>query len=204
MNKRLYKGQHGFRPGYLCESQIVTVCQDIADSLDDGARMDATIIDCSKAYSLVPYDRQLMKMAALGMDLRVVVWVRELLSGHSHRVRVGGQLSEEVRVMSWLLQGSVLGPLLFLEYVNAIWRNLESTIKLFADDCVMCRKIMNDIDIDMLQRDLDILREWAVENAIKINPGKSKAVSFMRAWLKDPLNCFLGTKEFWKQTAANM
>jgi len=147
MNKWLYKGQHGFRSGYSCENQIVKVCQDIADSLDDGARMHATIIDSSKAYSLVPYDHLLMKMAASGMDLRVVIWVREYLSGHSHRVRVGGHLSEEVRVMSRVLQGSVLGPLLFLEYVNAIWRNLELTIKLFADDCIIYRKIMNGSNI---------------------------------------------------------
>jgi hypothetical protein len=161
--------------------------------------MDATIIDPSKAYSLVPYDRLLIKMVASGMDLRVVIWVREFLSGHSQR-----ELSEEVGVMSRVSQGSILVPLLFLEYVNAIWRNLESTIKLFADDCIRYRKIMNDSDIDTLQRDLDGLGEWAVENAIKINPGKSKALSFMRAWVKDPLNCFLGTREFWKEVAANM
>ena len=204
MNKWLYKGQHGFRPRYLCESRIVKVCQDIADSLNDGARMDTTVIDSSKAYSLVQYGRLLMKMVASGMDSRVVVWVREFLSGHSHRVRVGGCLSEEVRVISRVSQGSILGPLLFLEYVNAIWRNLESAIKLFADDRIICRKVMNDSDIDTLQRDLDGLGEWAVENAMKINPDKSKAVSFTRAWVKDSLNCFLGTIKFWKQAAANV
>ena len=100
MNKWLYKGQHGIRTGYSCESRIVTVCQDIADTLDDGTRMEATIIDSSKAYSLVPYDCLLMKMAASGMDSSVVIWVREFLLGNLHRVKVGGQLSEEVRAMS--------------------------------------------------------------------------------------------------------
>ena len=57
---------------------------------------------------------------------------------------------------------------------------------------------MNDSDIGMLQIDLDSLGEWVVENVMKINPGESKAVSFTRAWVKDSLNCFLGTKEFWK------
>jgi len=68
----------------LCESQIVTVCQDVVDTLDDGARMEATVIDSSKAYSLVPYDRLLIKMATLGMDSRVVMLVREFLLGHLH------------------------------------------------------------------------------------------------------------------------
>jgi len=55
--------------------------------------------------------------------------------------------------MSRVSRGSVLGPFLFLKYVNAIWRNLESTIKLFADDCIMYRKIMSGSNIDTLQRD---------------------------------------------------
>jgi len=74
MSKWLYEGQHGFRPGYSCESQIVTVCQDIADYLDEGARIDAIIIDFSKAFELVPYGRLLTKIAASGQDFRVVVW----------------------------------------------------------------------------------------------------------------------------------
>jgi hypothetical protein len=60
----LYEGQHGFRPGYSCESQVITVCQNIADSLDEGLSIDAIIIDFSKAFDFVPHDRLLMKLAA--------------------------------------------------------------------------------------------------------------------------------------------
>jgi hypothetical protein len=59
-----YGGQHGFRPGYSCESQIITVCQDISDSLEEGARSDAIIIDFSKAFDLVHHDRLLSNIAA--------------------------------------------------------------------------------------------------------------------------------------------
>jgi hypothetical protein len=79
----LYKGQHGFRSGYSCESQVVTVCQDIADPLDEGVRTDAIVIDFSKAFDLVPHDRLLMKIAETGLDLRVVLWVNEFLLGRS-------------------------------------------------------------------------------------------------------------------------
>ena len=72
---------------------------------------------------MVPHARLLTKIAPIGLDLRLVVWVKEFLLGHSQRVRVDGQLSEEVRVTSGVPQGSVLGPLLFLAYVNDIWRN---------------------------------------------------------------------------------
>jgi hypothetical protein len=92
----LYEGQHGFRPGYSCESQTVTVCQDIEDSLDEGERIDAIIIDFSKAFDLVPPDRLLTKIVAWGVDSRVVAWVRQFLLGRTQR----GQMSEEVRVIS--------------------------------------------------------------------------------------------------------
>jgi hypothetical protein len=69
------------------QSQIVTVCQDIADALDEGVRTDAIVIDFSKAFDLVPHDRLLMKIAETGVDLRVVVWVKEFLLGRSQRVK---------------------------------------------------------------------------------------------------------------------
>ena len=68
---------------------------------------------------------------------------------------------------------------------------MESTIKLFADDCVIYRKIINNADMEKLQKYLDRLGEWAVENAMKINPSKSKAIRFSRARVKDLLNYLL-------------
>jgi len=68
------------------------------------------------------------------MDSRVVVWIRKFLLDRTQGVRVGGQLSAEVRVTSGVTQGSVLAPLLFLAYVNDIWRNMESIIRLLVTD----------------------------------------------------------------------
>jgi len=68
----LYEGQHAVLPGYSCESQIVTFCQYITDALDEGFRTGAIIIDLSKAFDLVPHDRLFTKIAAIGLDLRVV------------------------------------------------------------------------------------------------------------------------------------
>jgi len=100
------------------------------------------------------------------------------------RVRVGGQLSKEVKVTSGVPQGNVLGPLLFLVYVNDIWRNVDTNIRLFADDCVIYRKITNKKYKGKLQKDLDTLEEWAIENGMKIIPGKSKAIRFTRTRVK--------------------
>jgi len=104
----LYEGQHGFRPGYSCESEIITVCQDISDFLDEAVRLDARIIDFSKAFDLVPHDRLLKKIAASGVDSRVVVWIMEFTIDRSQKVRVGRHYSEEVRVGE--LSGSTFVP----------------------------------------------------------------------------------------------
>jgi hypothetical protein len=82
-NDWLYEGQHGFRPGYSCESQVITVCQDIADSLDKGDSIDAIIVDFSIAFDLVPHGRLLSKIANSGVDSRVVVWKGDFLLGRS-------------------------------------------------------------------------------------------------------------------------
>ena len=100
--------------------KVIMVCQDIADSLDEWFGIYAIIIVFSKAFHLVPHDWLLKKHVLSGADSRVVVWVKEFLVGHTQRVRIGGQLSKEVKVNSRVPQGSVLGPLLFLVYVNDI------------------------------------------------------------------------------------
>jgi hypothetical protein len=110
------------------------------------------------------------------VEPRLVVWIREFLLGHTQRVRVGGQLLEEVRGMSGVLQGSVLGLLLSDAYVNDIWKNTESNIRLFAGDRIIYRKILSNNDMGNLQIDLNMIGEWPFENEMTINPAKSKAV----------------------------
>jgi hypothetical protein len=113
-NDWLHEGRHEFRLGYSLDSQVIIVCQDTADSLDEWVGTDVIIINFSKAFDLVPHDWLLMKLAASGVNSRVVVWVREFLVGCIQRVRVGRQISKEVKVTSGVPQGSVLGPLLSL------------------------------------------------------------------------------------------
>jgi hypothetical protein len=146
--------------GYMSDSMglyrdthvtVITVCQDITDSLDEGVGINDIIIDFSKGFDLVPHDRLLTKRAPSGVVSRVLVWVRKFLVGRTQRVRVGGQLSIEVKVTSGVPKGSVLGLLLFLVYVDDIWRNIDSSIRLFADDCIIYRKITNKNDTEVAE-----------------------------------------------------
>jgi hypothetical protein len=143
------------------------VCQDISDALDESNRVETILIGFSKAFELVPHDRLLKTMADSGADQMKLVRFREFLSGRSQRVRVGTHYSEEVRVTSDVPQGSVLGPLLFLAYVNDISTNIETKIRLFADDSIVYRKILNPKDLEILQADMDRLGEWAERNEMK-------------------------------------
>jgi hypothetical protein len=117
-NDWLYKGEYGFGTGYSCESQVITVCQDIGYSLDNGDKFDGIIVDFSKTFDLFPQDRLLKQIANSGVDSTVVVWIREFLLGHK-------QLSKKVRVKPSLPQGRVQGPLLFLDYINDTWRTMN-------------------------------------------------------------------------------
>jgi hypothetical protein len=87
-------------------------------------------INFYRAVNLVPHDRLLTKIAASGVDAKVIVCVREFLVGRTQSVRVGGQLSKEVKLTSVVPQGGDLGLLLFPVYVNDIWRNSDWSIKL--------------------------------------------------------------------------
>jgi len=121
--------------------------------------------------------------------------VREFLVGRTHTVSVGGQLSKEVKVTSGVPQGSVLGPLEFLVYVNDICRNNVSSNRLFAGDSIIYRKITNKNDREKLQNDLDILGEWTIENRVKTSSGKSKALRFTRVRVKNPFGYTLGDQK---------
>ena len=88
-------------------------------------------------------------------------------------------------------------------YVNDIWRNFDSSIRLFVDDSIIYRKIKIKNDIENLQKHPDTLGEYLVENGMIINPGKSKAVRFTRAGVKNPLDYSLGDKKFLKRAVIN-
>ena len=102
-------GQHGFRLRYSCDSQVITVFQDIAEPLEEGFFIDAIIADFSKAFNLVPHNRLLKKLANSGDGFEGSRLGRRITLGRTQRVRVGGQLPKEVKVTSGVTQEN-FGP----------------------------------------------------------------------------------------------
>ena len=97
-----------------------------------------------------------------------------MLTGRSQQVVVNGKYSDPTTVISGVPQGSVLGPLLFLCYINDITQNLTSKVRLYADDTLIYRNILNEQDVVALQNDLNTIMKWSVDWQMTFNPGKSK------------------------------
>ena len=91
--------------------------------------------------------------------------------------------------------GQRFRPIIVPCYVNGIWRNIGTNIRLFVDDCILYRKITNSLDVEILQADLDGVGGWAIENEMKINASKSGALSFTRERVNVPLSCTLNDRK---------
>jgi hypothetical protein len=131
----LYKNQHGFRKKHSTETQLILTIEDLARSLDIGHDTDVMILDFSKAFDKVPHQRLLAKLHHYGIQGNTHTWIQNWLSDRTQQVVLNGKRSPPVSVTSGVPQGSVLGPLLFLLYINDIHHNTTSQVRLFADDC---------------------------------------------------------------------
>ena len=171
-NNIISRHQHGFVPGRSCVTQILEALDVWTNILDEGGGVDVIYMDFQKAFDSVPHRRLLLKMKATGIHSNVLGWVQSFLSDRKQKVVINGTFSDEANVTSGIPQGSVLGPLLFVLYINDLPNGLRSTAKLFADDT----KLFNRSDttngpID-LQRDLDELQDWSARWLLKFHPQK--------------------------------
>uniref|UniRef100_A0A147BJF6 Putative tick transposon n=1 Tax=Ixodes ricinus TaxID=34613 RepID=A0A147BJF6_IXORI len=146
MNKFFYPYQHGFRKGFSCESQLSAFIHNLHCNLDNNIQTDAVFLDFSKAFDRVPHNRLMLKLSQLNLDANVISWINCFLTGRTQFVLANNHSSYPSSVTSGVPQGSVLGPLLFLIYINDLPISVVSNIRLFADDCVIYRSIISPAD----------------------------------------------------------
>ena len=168
--------QHGFRKGHSCQTQLLATMHEWASSLDKRNSTHAIFLDFSKAFDSVPHQRLLLKLENIGVRGSLLDWFKAFLSNRYQRVLVDGHSSDWKPVTSGVPQGSILGPLLFLVYVNEIGDNLFSTTRLFADDCTIYREIKKPSDCELLQADLDSLYNWSQSWQLNLNLSKCKVI----------------------------
>ena len=187
--------QHGFRKAHSCESQLLITLDDLCATFDKMTQTDVGIMDFSWAFDTVPYERLLGKLAHYSIQGRTNSWICAFLTGRSMSVVVDGESSEPTPFLSGVPQGTVLGPLLFLIYINDMPSQVSkgTWIRLLADDCPMNRQIQNVNDQTILQQDLDYLHNWAVCWGMTFNPCKCYIMHITRGRRLDKFYQIWGT-----------
>ena len=180
-NNIFYPLQHGFRKSRSCETQLLEFIDDVTRIMEDGKQTDVIIMDFSKAFDKVSHSLLSHKLHHYGIQDKLNKWIENFLVGRTQAVMVEGVTSSYVSVESGVPQGSVLGPSLFLYYINDIPDGLKSTIRLFADDTIIYLAIKSNDDAKSLQEDLDKLAEWEKTWKMEFHPDKCNVLSFTRS-----------------------
>ena len=169
--------QHGFRARHSCVTQLISTVTHLLGYQDNNTQVDVIILDFSKAFDVVSHRKLLAKLDHYGVRGNIHKWIASFLTNRSQRVLVKGTMSESAPVESGVPQGTCLGPILFLCFINDIADGISSFIRLFADDALLYRPIRTPEDHTVLQEDLAELEEWAAKWGMKFNPKKCYAMS---------------------------
>ena len=181
----LVDSQHGFRSRRSCDTQLVQFIHDITLNLDRGnnkghKQTDVIVMDFAKAFDKVPHKRLLHKLKHYGVRGTTNRWIASWLTDRTQEVVLDGTHSDSAPVISGVPQGSCLGPILFLLFINDLPEGILSNVRLFADDCVLYKDIYSHQDCIELQNDLMKLGIWEHNWLMKFNVSKCHSMRISR------------------------
>ena len=179
-NNLLSNRQFGFISGRSTTLQLLSFIEYCTDIMSSRGVTDTVYLDFAKAFDSVPHRRLLGKLSSYGIQGNLHKWIESFLVGRIQRVKVHGQLSSEETVLSGIPQGSVLGPLLFVIYINDLPESILSHTLMFADDTKVFQQIQSYEDSLLLQEDLRKLEMWSREWLLIFHPDKCKILTLGR------------------------
>lgn len=177
-NGLIRDSQHGFRGGRSCLTNLLEFVEEVSLRVDRGEQVDVIFLDFSKAFDKVPHERLLVKLESFGIRGKLLGWVREWLRDRRQRVVINGVGSSWREVISGVPQGSILGPVLFLMFVNDLEEGVGSRVFKFADDVKMFGDVSSEVETERLRGDLRRLEEWASKWQMNFNEEKCKIMGF--------------------------
>jgi hypothetical protein len=180
LKPRISEHQHGFVSGKSTATQLSRTYHTIGTTLDNGGQTDIVFLDLAKAFDSVPHDLLLHKLTSFGINGNLLRWFGAYVHGRKQRVIVEGAHSGWLPVLSGVPQGSILGPLLFILYINDLPQCASSSVELFADDAKCYRSIASLDDCRMIQKDLDALLKWSQKWKLTFSPDKCKVLTVSR------------------------
>ena len=178
----LNNAQHGFREGRSCLTNLLETLEQWTEIIDDGDCVDVAYLDFRKAFDLVSHEHLIYKLSKYGISGQILNWTKDFLKDRTQKVVIRGTKSSTKSVTSGVPQGSVLGPVLFLIFINDLPLDVTSPLSLFADDSKLFSRILtnkkNKVTAEdgnqELQNDLNKVAEWAKTWKMEFNVDKCK------------------------------
>ena len=203
--------QHGFRNKKSCLTNLLQFFNRVIEDYDEHKAVDIIYLDFKKAFDLVPHKKLIVKLESHGIQGNVINWIKEWLNDRKQRVVINGISSDFMKITSGVPQGSVLGPLLFLIYVNDLDDNIFSNIVKFADDTKISGLANSVVNCNTLQDSLNRIITWCETWGMDLNIDKctylsigSKNINFTYNMKGKPLNKTNEQKDLGVKISSNL
>jgi len=177
-HKLIFKMQSGFRKNHSCETALTAIIDDWIEAINDKKFVGTIFLDLTKAFDLVNHSLLLNKLRLYGFSGSSVQWFTSYLSNREQKVCVSGHLSSAQPVSAGVPQGSILGPLLFIMYINDLpLHTKDSSVDMFADDTTISAYGKTVLEVhNILQNNLNSIAEWCIQNSMIPNISKTKSM----------------------------
>ena len=187
VNSYFSMAQHGFIKGRSITTQLLEIMDQWTLAFDNNNQIDCLYLDFKKAFDSVSHKLLVYKLKMYNISESIISWIESFVHNRKQAVQISGTKSKWTVVKSGVPQGSILGPLLFLLFINDIPSLVNSNVMLFADDTKIWRKIQDENDILILQQDLKIIEHWCKTWKLYLNTEKCKYMEITTGEFNDTI-----------------